>query len=112
MANAVIAALQGYGSYIVSDQMTSLKSIAVTVKRHADSYVPFKAPVEMARMGATVMEWVSKCTHMNPMMANVQIDFITNGSEPISERAVHELGWSPVSLDEGLVRYLEVRPTE
>ena len=41
---------------------------------------------------------------------NVQIDFITNGSEPVSERTVHELGWNPVSLDEGIVKFLEMRP--
>ena len=41
---------------------------------------------------------------------NVQIDFITNGSEPVSERSVHELGWNPVSLHEGIVKYLEMRP--
>lgn len=78
MANAIIAALQGNGTYIVSDQMTSLRSIAVTLKQYADSYVPFKALVEMARMGANVLEWVSKFTRMNPLMANVQIDFITS----------------------------------
>ena len=111
LSNAIIAALHGKGPYIVSDQMTSLRSIAMTLQRHADSYVPIKAPVEMARMGATVLEWVSRFSRMKPLMANVQIDFITNGSEPISERVVHELGWNPVSLDEGIAKYLEMRQT-
>jgi nucleoside-diphosphate-sugar epimerase len=110
LANAIIAAFQGDGPYIVIDQMTSLRSIAVALKRHADSYVPIKAPVEMARMGATLLEWVSRFTGIKPLMANVQIDFIMNGSEPISERSIHDLGWNPVSLDEGLVKYLGMRP--
>ena len=91
MANAIIAALQGNGPYIVSDQMASLKSLAVTLYRHAYSYVPFKARVEMAKMGATVLEWVSRFARMKPLMANVQIDFITNGNGPLSVRAVHDL---------------------
>jgi len=110
LSNAIIAALQGNGPYIVSDQMTSLKYIAETLRRHVDSYVPISAPVKMARMGATVLEWVSRFARMKPLMANVQIDFITNGSEPVPERTVHDLGWNPVSLDEGLVKYLGMRP--
>jgi hypothetical protein len=42
-------------------------------------------------------------------MARVQIDFITQGFEPVSERMIHELGWRPRTLDEGLVKYLEKR---
>ena len=87
--------------------MTTLKAIATVVRQHGDSYVPLNAPVELARAGATVLEWVARFTRTRPIIARVQIDFITQGIEPRSERIAHELGWRPRTLDEGLAKYLE-----
>jgi len=42
-------------------------------------------------------------------MAEVQIDFITQGTEPLSERITHELEWRPRTFDEGLAKYIETR---
>jgi len=106
LAEAIIASLSGKGAYIVSEQMTTLKAIAKLLRQHADSYVPLNAPVQMARAGATVLEWVSRLTRTRPIMARVQIDFITQGIEPRSERITHELGWRSRTLDEGLAIYL------
>ena len=107
LAQAIIASLSGEGPYIVSDQMTTLKAIATIVRQHADSYVPLNAPVKLARAGATVLEWVARFTQARPIMARVQIDFITQGIEPRSERITRERGWRPKTLDEGLAKYLE-----
>ena len=87
--------------------MTTLKLIATVLRQHADSYVPLNAPVKLARAGATVLEWVARFTRTRPIMARVQIDFITQGIEPRSERITRERGWRPKTLDEGLAKYLE-----
>ena len=107
LAQAIIASLSGEGPYIASEQMTTLKTIALVLREHADSYVPLSAPVKLARAGATVLEWVARFTRTTPIMARVQIDFITQGIEPRSERITHELGWRPKTLDEGLAKHLE-----
>ena len=110
LAEAIIASLSGEGAYIVSEQMTTLKAIARVLRQHADSYVPLNAPVKMASAGATVLEWVARFAGTRPIMARVQIDFITQGIEPVSERIIDERGWRPRTLDEGLAKYLENRP--
>ena len=110
LAEAIIASLSGEGAYIVSEQMTTLKAIAMVLRQHTDSYVPLNAPVKMASAGAAVLEWVSRLAGTRPIMARVQIDFITQGIEPVSERITYELGWHPRTLDEGLAKYLENRP--
>jgi nucleoside-diphosphate-sugar epimerase len=110
LAEAIVASLSGEGAYIVSEQMTTLRAIAKSLRQHTDSYVPLNTSVKIARAGATVLEWVSRLARTRPIMARVQIDFITQGFEPISERMTHELGWRPRTLDEGLVKYLEKRP--
>ena len=110
LAQAIFVSLSGEGPYIVSEQMTTLKTIALVLRQHADSYVPLSAPVKLARAGATVLEWVARFTRTRPIMARVQIDFITQGIEPRSERITHELGWHPKTIDEGLAEYLENRP--
>ena len=107
LAEAIITSLSGEGPYIVSEQMTTLKAIATVLRQHADSYVPLNAPVKLARAGATVLEWVARFTRTRPIMARVQIDFITQGIEPRSERITRERGWRPKTLDEGLAKYLE-----
>jgi hypothetical protein len=110
LAEAIIASLSGEGAYIVSEQMTTLKAIARVLRQHADSYVPLNAPVKMASAGATVLEWLARFSGTRPIMARVQIDFITQGIEPVSERIIDERGWRPRTLDEGLAKYLEKRP--
>lgn len=106
LADAIVASLAGEGAYIVSEQMATLRGIAKALRQHTDSYVPLNASVKIARAGATVLEWVSRLARTRPIMARVQIDFITQGFEPISERMIHELGWRPRTLDEGLAKYL------
>ncbi len=107
LADAIIASLSSEGAYIVSDQMTTLKAIAIFLRRHAGSYVPLNAPVQIVRAGATVFEGVARLAQTRPLMARVQIDFITKGIEPKSERITEELDWQPLTLDEGLLRYVE-----
>lgn len=109
LAEAIVASLSGEGAYIVSEQMTTLRGIAQALRQQTDSYVPLNTPVKLARAGATVLEWITRITRMRPIMARVQIDFITQGIEPESERIIHELGWRPRTLGESLGKYLEKR---
>ena len=107
LADAVVRSLGVPGQFIVSDQMTTLKEIARTLRKYAGSYVPPTAPVRFAELGATMLEGLSRVTRRPPAMAHVQIDFITKGWEPKPDRANEELGWQALSIDEGIQRYLQ-----
>jgi hypothetical protein len=112
LSQAILASLNGNGAYIVSDQMATLKSIALILRQHADSYVPLTAPIQVARAGATLLEWAAARTRIRPIMARVQIDFITKGIEPFADRIIHEAGWQPRSLEQGLGEYCLTHRTE
>ncbi len=107
LAGAALRALDVPGHFIVSDQMTSLKEIALTLRQLARSYVPPVAPVAAARLGAAGLEALARVTHRPPLMANVQIDFITKGWEPKADKAIQQLGWQPLPLRQGLQQYLQ-----
>ena len=49
LAAAIVSTLDKSGPYLVSDQMTSLKEIAFTLRSLADAYVPPTVPVWVAR---------------------------------------------------------------
>lgn len=87
--------------------MTTLKEIALTLKENADSYVPMTVPLWMARLGTASLEVLARLTRTRPIMTRVQIEFITKGLEPRSDKAIQELSWEPLSLDEGIKRYLK-----
>jgi len=42
-------------------------------------------------------------------MSRVQLEFITKGLEPRSDRAQDEPGWKPLSLSQGISEYLKDR---
>ncbi|MFC1976154.1 NAD-dependent epimerase/dehydratase family protein [Chloroflexota bacterium] len=106
LAEAIIKSLGQPGSYIVSDQMTSLREIALALKNYTNSYAPLTAPVWLAKLGTFFLEALARLTHQIPMMARVQIEFITKGIEPEAGQAISNLNWQPLPLSEGLRRYL------
>ena len=110
LATAIVQSIGEAGAaYIVSDQMTSLKEVALTLRHHARSYVPPTAPLWMAHSTTGVLESLARLTRTKPVMARVQIEFITKGWEPRSERAEKDLGWKPWTLSEGIQKYLKDR---
>jgi len=109
LANAIVRALDRPGAYIVSDQMTSLKEIAQTLREHSNSYIPPTVPKWMAYASSSVLEFYAKRLNIKPVMARVQIEYITKGWEPRADRARTELGWQPMSLGNGIRTYLEDR---
>lgn len=110
LAEAVVDALDCQGPFLVSDEMTSLREIALTIHRLTGSYVPPTAPVWAARLGAAFLERLARLTRTPPIMSTVQVRFLTRGLEPLSEKAAAELDWQPMPLEEGLRRYVEHRP--
>lgn len=110
LADAVVRSLDRPGkAYIVSDQMTTLRDIALTLRKHGPSYVPLTMPFWVAQAGAFFLEPFARLFRSRPIVAKIQLNFISKGLKPIAERAQKELGWKPLSLDEGIRIYLRER---
>ncbi len=109
LATAIVQAIDQAGAYIVSDQMTSVKEMALTLRHHAKSYVPLTVPLWLASASAAGLELLAKRTRSRPIMSRVQMEFITKGVEPRSVRAQKDLGWKPWSVDQGIQKYLNDR---
>jgi nucleoside-diphosphate-sugar epimerase len=109
LAAAVVQALDKPGAYIVSDQMTSLQEIALTLREHARSYIPPTIPLWLARGNTVLLEFFARRLNVQPIMAQVQLEFISKGLEPQVDRACAELGWQPLCLRQGIQKYLQAR---
>ncbi len=111
LAQAVLKAFDHAGPFIVSDGMTSLKSLALALRQQTHCYVPPSVPAPLAYAGTAMMEAVARALHLRPPLSRVQLDFITSGVEPRADKAAAVLGWQPWALDRGLKTYLEERPS-
>ena len=109
LATAILRSLGKPRAYIVSDQMTSLQKMALTLREHAKSYIPLRVPLWMAHSSTSMLEVFSRLFRIRPIMAEVQIEYITKGWEPRCDRAHEELGWQPLSLSRGIQKYLQDR---
>ncbi len=109
LATAIVRSLDKTRTYIVSDQMTSLQEMALTLREHAKSYIPPTVPLWMAHPSTSMLEFFSRLFRIRPIMAQVQIEYITKGWEPRSDRAHEELEWQPLSLSQGIQKYLQDR---
>jgi nucleoside-diphosphate-sugar epimerase len=109
LVTAIVGALNHEGAYIVSDGMASLKSLARALRSQTRSYVPPEVPAALAYAATAPVEALGRALHFRPMLCKVQLDFITNGTEPLAQRAAQTLGWTPLRLEDGLRRYLSER---
>jgi dihydroflavonol-4-reductase len=107
LATAIVQLIDHPGAYIVSDQMTSLREVALELHNHAKSYIPPVVPLWMGYLCTTLLEFLARLIRQRPIMSRVQIEFITKGWEPKSEKTQKELRWKPLSLCEGINKYLE-----
>ncbi len=109
LAQAIVLSLPHTGAFIVSEGMSSMPEMARALRQQTRSYVPITLPKMLANASATLLELIARITRRRPILAKVQVDFITNGSEPLATQAQHTLGWTPRSLEHGLAHYLRER---
>ncbi len=109
LANAIVLALGTPGSYLISDQMTSLREIAQTLRGLSGSYIPPMISPGMARASMTTLEAAAVLLRTPPIMSRVQLEYIQRSPEPLTVSARKELSWKPMALRAGLEKYLQVR---
>jgi nucleoside-diphosphate-sugar epimerase len=109
LSAAILRALDHSGAFLVSDCMTSMPDMARALRRHMRSYVPLTVPKPMAYASAALFEAGARLTRRRPILAKVQVDFISAGNEPVADKARQVLGFTPLSLDQGLATYLKER---
>lgn len=95
-------------SYILSDGMTSLKGMATALKAvHPSAYSPLTMPVWLAKTNAALLEAVSRhITGRHPLISTDHLKFLLQGFVPDPSKAMEELGWKPMSLEAGILRFL------
>jgi len=106
LVKLILASLNRPGAYIASDQMTSLDDISKALRKQTRSYTPVIMPLPVVKFGVLVMEAIARVVPIKPLTSSVQVAFLTRGWRPDSTKAVRELSWTPMSLDEGCRRYL------
>jgi nucleoside-diphosphate-sugar epimerase len=109
LSDAIIKSIGKPGAYIASDQMTSLDEIARTMRGRVASYVPMTMPVSITKLGVSILESAAKLIGVKPFASTVQLDYLTKGWEPRPDKAIRELSWKPMTLGEGIDRYLSAR---
>jgi dihydroflavonol-4-reductase len=109
LAQAIVSAMDHPGAFIVSDGMSSLKQLSQALRKQASSYPAPQVPAALAYAATAPVEALGRALRIRPILCKVQLDFITLGSEPLAERAAATLRWAPMSLHEGLNRYLQDR---
>lgn len=78
------------------------------LREHADAF-PLIMPLRLVTPGILLLEAVARINKVKPVASMVQIKFITNGWIPSPEKAIKELGWRPMTLGEGIKRYLSAK---
>jgi nucleoside-diphosphate-sugar epimerase len=109
LTDAIVKSLDTPGPYIVSDQMTSLSDIAQTMRKQAWSYVPMTIPLWLIMIGIRLLEAMAKIFRIKPFASTVQIAFLIKGWKPDPSKAIRELDWKPLPLEEGISRFLAAR---
>lgn len=94
--------------FILSESTQSLTAIAEAVKRLSGrGKVPPVLPVAVAKVVASVGEFVSGLTGRPPLLPKGQLEFLQYGAVPSGAKAVRELGWDPRPFERGLRETLE-----
>jgi len=97
--------------YILSESTHALTAIAEAVSRATGaggrgSKVPPVMPIAIAKIVASVGEFVSGLTGKPPLLPKGQLEFLQYGAVPSGEKAMRELGWKPRSFEQGLAETL------
>lgn len=111
LSAAILRALEHTGAFLISDTMTTMPEMARALRRQMRSYVPLTVPRPLAYASAALFEAGARLTRRRPILAKVQVDFITAGNEPVADKARDVLGFQPLALKQGLALYLRERGT-
>lgn len=111
LADGIVRALEAGtpgSAYILSDGMTSLRGMAAALKaQYPAAYSPFTMPAPVARLNSALLEALSRhVTGRHPLISSDHLKFLLQGYEPDAAKAVRELGWKPMPLEEGIGRFL------
>jgi nucleoside-diphosphate-sugar epimerase len=106
LSEVIVKSLDKPGAYIASDQMTTLLGIAEAMRRQARSYVPLVIPTGLANLSVSLMEAMAKVARVKPLISSGQMHFLTRGWRPDPANAIDTLGWTSMTLDEGIRRFL------
>ena len=109
LAKAIIRSIDYPQAFIVSEQMTSLRKLARTLKQHTSAHRPPVVQLVIAGNSIKLMDAAARRLGFRPIMSDSQVKFMIMGNEPKSERVQEMLGWQPMSLDEGIQQYLQDR---
>jgi dihydroflavonol-4-reductase len=112
LSAGILRALDHTGAFLLSDTMTTMPEMARALRRQMRSYVPLTVPRPLAYASAALFEAGARLTRRRPILAKVQVDFITAGNEPVADKARQVLGFEPVALERGLAQYLQGRGTQ
>jgi dihydroflavonol-4-reductase len=94
--------------FILSESVWSLTELAARMAAAArevlgtEVSLPRALPEWVARGVSLLTEGLSKITGRPPLLPAGQLEFLLSGAHPVAERARTRLGWSPVSLADGM----------
>ncbi|HXC53170.1 MAG TPA: NAD-dependent epimerase/dehydratase family protein [Candidatus Limnocylindrales bacterium] len=97
--------------YILSESTHSLTAIAEAVRAATSangkpSKVPPVMPIAIAKVVASVGEFVSGFTKKPPLLPKGQLEFLQYGAMPSGAKAMRELDWKPRSFEQGVAQTL------
>jgi hypothetical protein len=104
------------GAYIASDQMTTLKGIALAMRRQERSYVPTVMPLWLVKLGVSIVEALAKVIHVKPIASSARQSSSPGVGGRIRGRrfescAGNRCPWrkaSGASVEEGILRQLGI----
>lgn len=112
LAEAIVRTLDVDGPFLVSDAMSGLGPLARELRALTPCYVPPTLPVALVRPAVLAMEGAYRALHRAgltdrpPPMSRAQLEFVTSGNDPRSDRLAAATPWRPMPLRDGLERFL------
>ncbi|HLP41640.1 MAG TPA: NAD-dependent epimerase/dehydratase family protein [Fibrobacteria bacterium] len=92
-------------SYLFADVHVSLRELAEAAKAvERSAYRPIELPPALIRPSVAMMEAVSRLTRRPPLISAVQVKYITQGIGMDCSKAIRELGWERLNLEQGVRR--------
>jgi nucleoside-diphosphate-sugar epimerase len=109
LSNALCSAIQKgcYGEgFNVSDAYLSLKDLAIAARKvFPKAYQPLELPAWLVNASAHLMDFIShSITRRPPILSAVQVLYITKSFDIDCTKAKLKLGWSPMSIGDGITR--------